>query len=71
MALNPTEKLFEKSFLYHYDKNDKHPMTKLFGKNLIVMHCEIWYYLYNLKNVNTTHAGVLFLVKLQASLQLY
>ena len=46
-------------------------MTKLFGKNLIVMHCEIWYYLYNLKNVNTTHAGVLFLVKLQASLQLY
>ena len=26
----------------------------------------IWYYLYNLKNVENTHGGVLILVKLQA-----
>ena len=28
-------------------------------------------HLYNLKNVKNAHGGVLFLVKLQASLQLY
>ena len=27
--------------------------------------CAIWYHLYNLKNVKTTHGGVLILVKLQ------
>ena len=32
----------------------------------IVMRCAIWYHLYNLKNVKTTHGGVLILVKLQA-----
>ena len=31
----------------------------------------IWYHLYNLKNVKNTHEGVLYLAKLQASLQLY
>ena len=31
------------------------------------MHCAIWYHLFNLKNVKTTHGGVLLLVKLQAS----
>ena len=31
------------------------------------MRCAIWYYLYNLKNVENTHGGVLLLVKLQAS----
>ena len=30
------------------------------------MRCAIWYYLYNLKNVENTHGGVLVLVKLQA-----
>ena len=33
--------------------------------------CEIWYHLYNLKNVKNTHEGMLILVKLQAVLQLY
>ena len=32
-----------------------------------VMHCAVWYYLCNLKNVKNTHGGVLILVKLQAS----
>ena len=32
-----------------------------------VMLCGICYHLYNLKNVKNTHGGVLFLVKLQAS----
>ena len=31
------------------------------------MRCAIWYHLYNLKIVKNTHAGVLTLVKLQAS----
>ena len=30
------------------------------------MRCAIWYHLYNLKNVENTHGGVLILVKLQA-----
>ena len=29
------------------------------------MRCRIWYHLYNLKNVENTHEGVLLLVKLQ------
>ena len=33
---------------------------------LYVVHCAIWYRLYNLKNVKTTHGGMLILVKLQA-----
>ena len=37
-----------------------------------VMRCAIWYHLFNLKNVKSTHGGVLIIVKLQASsLQLY
>ena len=32
-----------------------------------VMHCAIWYHVYNLKHVKNTHGGrVLLLVKLQA-----
>ena len=31
-----------------------------------VMHCVIWYHLYNLKNVKNTHGGVLLLVNFQA-----
>ena len=31
-----------------------------------VVHCTIWYHLYNSKNVKNTHEGVLLLVKLQA-----
>ena len=27
------------------------------------MFCSIWYHLYNLKNVKSTHGGVLFLLK--------
>ena len=34
------------------------------------MLCNIWYHLYNLKNMKNTHGGVLFLVKLQAEKQL-
>ena len=30
------------------------------------MLCAIWYHLYNLKNVKTTHGGMALLVKLQA-----
>ena len=34
--------------------------------------CAIWYHLYNLENVKSTHEGVLLLVKLQAkNLQLF
>ena len=33
-----------------------------------VMHCAIWYHLYNLKNIKNTHGGVLILVKLQAKI---
>ena len=32
---------------------------------LNVVHCAIWYHLYNSKNVKNTHGGVLLLVKLQ------
>ena len=32
-----------------------------------VLRCAIWYHLYNLKNVKSTHGGVLILVKLRAS----
>ena len=32
-----------------------------------MMRCAIWYHLYNLKNVQNTHGGVLILVKLQAN----
>ena len=32
-----------------------------------MMRCVIGYHLYNLKNVKSTHGGVLILVKLQAS----
>ena len=31
-----------------------------------VMHCAIWYHLYNLKNVKNTHGGVLLFVTFQA-----
>ena len=30
---------------------------------LYVMSCEIWYHLYNFKNVENIHGGVLLLVK--------
>ena len=33
---------------------------------IYVVYCTIWYHLYNLKNVENTHGGVLILVKLQA-----
>ena len=32
-----------------------------------MMRCAIWYHLYNLKNVKSSHRGVLLLVKLQAT----
>ena len=35
---------------------------------LYVMHCAIWYHLYNLKNVKNADGGVLLLVKLQAEI---
>ena len=31
-----------------------------------VLHCAIWYHLYNLTNLKNTHGGMLLLVKLQA-----
>ena len=37
-----------------------------FRADTFVMRCGIWYDLYNLKNVKSTHGGVLILVKLQA-----
>ena len=37
-----------------------------YKKTIFMMHCVIWYHLYNLKNVKKTHGGVLTLVKLQA-----
>ena len=42
-------------------------METLTFKFIYVMLCAIWYHLHNLKNVKNTHAGVLLLVKLQAS----
>ena len=35
-------------------------------RDVFVMRCIIWYYLYNLKNLKKNHGGVLLLVKLQA-----
>ena len=40
------------------------------SRNITLMFCAIWYHLHNLKNVKSTHGGVLFLLKLQASLRL-
>ena len=37
--------------------------TKWHLLNISVMHCAIWYHLYNLKNVKNTHGEVLLLVK--------
>ena len=36
-----------------------------------VLRCAIWHHLFNLKNVKSTHGGVLILVKLQASVLIY
>ena len=44
-------------FSHYYFKWSKSP----------VMHCTIWYHLYNFKKVKNTHGGVLILVKFQAS----
>ena len=50
-------------------------MKKLFDhfdSYIYLMRRATWYHLHNLKTVENTHGGVLFLVKLQAkSLQLY
>ena len=32
------------------------------SRNITLMFCAIWYHLHNLKNVKSTHGGVLFLV---------
>ena len=36
------------------------------GLAIIVVHCMVWYHLYNFNNMKNTHGGVLILVKLQA-----
>ena len=59
-------------FLYDMDlrhERVKNYLETLLEKNIQinVVHCAIWYHLYNLKNVKNIHGGVLILVKLQAS----
>ena len=41
-----------------------------YAKRLFGMLCAIRYHLHDLKNVKSTHGGVLFLLKLQTSLRL-
>ena len=38
-------------------------IASIFERNFYVVGCEIWYHLYNLKNVKNTYGGVLILVK--------
>ena len=35
--------------------------SEYFSKNILLMSCAIWYHLYKLKNVKSTHGGVLLL----------
>ena len=44
-------------------KGNKSRINYLISVSLYQMRCAIWYYLYNLKNVKSTHLGVLHLVK--------
>ena len=37
-------------------------MTFYFLHELKAVHCAVWFYLFNLKNVKNTHGGVLILV---------
>ena len=46
-------------------KEIRHQEIKWASNGIYVMRCAIWYHLYNLKNVENTHGGVLLLVKLQ------
>ena len=39
-----------------------------FSRKTSVVRCAIWYYLYNLKNVENTHGEVLILVQLQTKI---
>ena len=49
----------------------KKPISRTFTQWYVYeMSCSIWYHLYNLKNVESTHRGVLLLVKLQAKAKL-
>ena len=45
---------------------DPHIMKEVsqFREPLYVIRCAIWYHLYNLKNLENIHGGVLHLVKL-------
>ena len=38
----------------------------ILNSGIYVVRCAIWCHLYNLKNVKSTHGGVLILVQLQA-----
>ena len=51
---------FQKSILKVFQNEFIRPFLGLY-----VVHCTIWYHLYNLKNVKNTCEGVLILVKLQ------
>ena len=47
---------------------ERYELSRIHIRILInVMHCAIWYHMYNLKNVKNTNRGVLILVKLHAS----
>ena len=51
-----------------YSEGENPTLNNLTDLNMVhVMRCTIWYHLYNLKNMENIHGGVLLLVKLQAS----
>ena len=54
----PTPLLMIKGEILKYEKR--------VAEELNLIRCAIWYHLYNLENVKSTHGGVLILIKLQA-----
>ena len=58
--LSPTRMIFENSYHFPFPWH-------CFLIQRISMLCSIWYHLCNLKNVENTHGGMLFSVKLQPS----
>ena len=56
---------FEQFFVYWDIFRSKYS-EEFWKMTLFVMRCAIWYHLYNLKNVKSTHGEVLLSVKLQA-----
>ena len=60
-------KLYWHNMIYNVMTSDVISTSPVgYNQSTIVMHCPIWFHLYNSKNGKNTHGGVLTLVKLQA-----